>query len=70
VPSGEIAAELGVLVLPSVSIKAPIRASFPEDEVVWACPSGAVPKTDRAVMAEKRREREHMRTSTKVMRKA
>jgi hypothetical protein len=58
------------LVVPSVSIKAPIRGSFPGDEVVWAWHSRAVPKANKAVVAEKKRERKHMRRSATVMRKA
>jgi hypothetical protein len=56
--------------LPSVSIKAPIRASLVVEEVVWACPLSAVPKANTAVVVEKRKVREHLRTSATVMRKA
>jgi hypothetical protein len=69
-PSGEIAAELGVLVFPRVSINAPMRASLGAEEVVWACVPDAVPRANTARIVEKRRLKEHVRTSTKVMGKA
>jgi hypothetical protein len=64
-PSGEIAAVLGVLVLPRVSIRDPIRSSLREARGLWAYPAATLRL--RAVEVKTRQDRERVRRTAEII---